>query len=223
MRICQWSLVRNRIASVAVVKHQEFTTYRIPVGPARQHVKAENSLLTNRLNWFCLWTLIRLKFSSTETPTRSGDPDPERRPRPGAETQAGNMLYLIGLGLGDAADITVKGLQAVKSCSRVYLEAYTSILTVGKEALVSPNTLTLTRLGAPGAPGREDCVFTWRCSVCLFCEVMHVGIGSESLGHMTSLNSVYVNNFNSKGLYWHESFNYIAKASNPSDINNHLT
>ena len=71
------------------------------------------------------------------------------------------MLYLIGLGLGDAADITVKGLQAVKSCSRVYLEAYTSILTVGKEALVSPNTLTLTRLAAPaapGAPGREDCV-----------------------------------------------------------------
>lgn len=52
------------------------------------------------------------------------------------------MLYLIGLGLGDAADITVKGLQAVKSCSRVYLEAYTSILTVGKEALVSRSTLT---------------------------------------------------------------------------------
>ncbi|XP_047443540.1 diphthine methyl ester synthase [Mugil cephalus] len=45
------------------------------------------------------------------------------------------MLYLIGLGLGDAADITVKGLEAVKRCSRVYLEAYTSILTVGKEAL----------------------------------------------------------------------------------------
>uniref|UniRef100_A0A1A7WY77 diphthine methyl ester synthase n=1 Tax=Iconisemion striatum TaxID=60296 RepID=A0A1A7WY77_9TELE len=45
------------------------------------------------------------------------------------------MLYLIGLGLGDATDITVKGLQAVKRCSRVYLEAYTSILTVGKEAL----------------------------------------------------------------------------------------
>lgn len=45
------------------------------------------------------------------------------------------MLYLIGLGLGDATDITVKGLQAVKRCSRVYLEAYTSILTVGQEAL----------------------------------------------------------------------------------------
>jgi precorrin-2 methylase len=31
------------------------------------------------------------------------------------------MLYFIGLGLGDAKDITVKGLEIVKSCSRVYL------------------------------------------------------------------------------------------------------
>ncbi|XP_072294364.1 diphthine methyl ester synthase [Eucyclogobius newberryi] len=45
------------------------------------------------------------------------------------------VLYLIGLGLGDAQDITVKGLAAVKRCSRVYLEVYTSILTVGKDKL----------------------------------------------------------------------------------------
>ncbi|KAJ3327895.1 diphthine synthase [Blyttiomyces sp. JEL0837] len=45
------------------------------------------------------------------------------------------MLYIVGLGLGDEKDITVKGLEAVKSCERVYLEAYTSILTVGKEKL----------------------------------------------------------------------------------------
>ncbi|XP_006830970.1 PREDICTED: diphthine synthase isoform X2 [Chrysochloris asiatica] len=45
------------------------------------------------------------------------------------------MLYLIGLGLGDAKDITVKGLEVVKRCNRVYLESYTSVLTVGKEAL----------------------------------------------------------------------------------------
>ncbi|KAL6469415.1 hypothetical protein MHYP_G00229390 [Metynnis hypsauchen] len=45
------------------------------------------------------------------------------------------MLYFIGLGLGDAKDITVKGLEVIRGCSRVYLEAYTSILTVGKEAL----------------------------------------------------------------------------------------
>ncbi|KAK6171874.1 hypothetical protein SNE40_018298 [Patella caerulea] len=45
------------------------------------------------------------------------------------------MFYLVGLGLGDASDITVKGLDIVKKSKRVYLEAYTSILTVGKEAL----------------------------------------------------------------------------------------
>ena len=45
------------------------------------------------------------------------------------------MLYLVGLGLGDEKDITVKGLEIVRKCQRVYLEHYTSILTVGKEAL----------------------------------------------------------------------------------------
>lgn len=47
------------------------------------------------------------------------------------------MFFLIGLGLGDAKDITVKGLEIIRKCTRVYLEAYTSILTVGKETLVS--------------------------------------------------------------------------------------
>ncbi|CAH1101604.1 unnamed protein product [Psylliodes chrysocephalus] len=45
------------------------------------------------------------------------------------------MFYLIGLGLGDPKDITVKGLEIVKKCDRVYLEAYTSILTCGAEEL----------------------------------------------------------------------------------------
>lgn len=45
------------------------------------------------------------------------------------------MFYLIGLGLCDAEDITVKGLKIVKRAKKVYLEAYTSILSVGKEAL----------------------------------------------------------------------------------------
>jgi len=47
-----------------------------------------------------------------------------------------NMLFIIGLGLCDEKDITVKGLEAVKSCERLYLEAYTSILMVNKEKLV---------------------------------------------------------------------------------------
>ena len=45
------------------------------------------------------------------------------------------MLYVVGLGLGDEKDITVNGLEAVKRCERVYLEAYTSILGVHKERL----------------------------------------------------------------------------------------
>jgi diphthine synthase len=51
------------------------------------------------------------------------------------------MFYLVGLGLGDAKDITVKGLEIVKKSKRVYLEAYTSILTVGKEKLVKSQAL----------------------------------------------------------------------------------
>lgn len=38
------------------------------------------------------------------------------------------MLYLVGLGLSDVKDITVRGLEVVKGAKRVYLEAYTSIL-----------------------------------------------------------------------------------------------
>jgi len=45
------------------------------------------------------------------------------------------MLYFIGLGLGDAKDISVKGLEIVKKCERVYLESYTSILTCGQKQL----------------------------------------------------------------------------------------
>lgn len=46
------------------------------------------------------------------------------------------MLYLVGLGLADETDITVKGLEVVKRAERVYLEAYTSILLVDTEKLV---------------------------------------------------------------------------------------
>ena len=45
------------------------------------------------------------------------------------------MLYLIGLGLSDEWDITLRGIQAIKASARVYLEAYTSILMVEKDRL----------------------------------------------------------------------------------------
>lgn len=46
-------------------------------------------------------------------------------------------LYLIGIGLADEKDITLKGLEAVKSCDTVYLEHYTSILGADKSKLES--------------------------------------------------------------------------------------
>ncbi|XP_030527378.2 probable diphthine methyl ester synthase isoform X2 [Rhodamnia argentea] len=41
------------------------------------------------------------------------------------------MLYIVGLGLGDEKDITVKGLEAIRRCDKVYMEAYTSLLSFG--------------------------------------------------------------------------------------------
>ncbi|KAI5285098.1 diphthine synthase [Ascosphaera aggregata] len=46
------------------------------------------------------------------------------------------MLHLVGLGLADETDITVRGLEIVRRAERVYLEAYTSILLVDKLKLV---------------------------------------------------------------------------------------
>lgn len=37
-------------------------------------------------------------------------------------------LYIIGIGLNDEKDITVKGLEIVRKCDLVYLENYTSLL-----------------------------------------------------------------------------------------------
>ena len=73
------------------------------------------------------------------------------------------MLYLIGLGLGDVKDITVKGLEIVKRAHKIYLEAYTSILVENKEKLVRLFILNYTflvreaackKLGQPYSSGR---------------------------------------------------------------------
>jgi hypothetical protein len=74
------------------------------------------------------------------------------------------MLYLVGLGLSDETDITVKGLEIAKKASRVYLEAYTSILLVDQSVLVrsppipillltqSPTNRTTSRSHTMAAP-----------------------------------------------------------------------
>jgi diphthine methyl ester synthase len=44
-------------------------------------------------------------------------------------------LYMIGLGLGDVTDITIKGLSAIKTSEYIFLESYTSIYGSTKEEL----------------------------------------------------------------------------------------
>lgn len=45
------------------------------------------------------------------------------------------VLFMIGLGLGDEKDVTVKGLEAIKGCKHVFLEHYTAIIGVPVERL----------------------------------------------------------------------------------------
>lgn len=56
---------------------------------------------------------------------------------PGASSAAPQPpgLYLVGLGLGDERDITLRGLDVVRAASAVYLEAYTSVLAAPVPAL----------------------------------------------------------------------------------------
>lgn len=44
-------------------------------------------------------------------------------------------LYFIGIGLNDEKDISLKGLEIIKKCSKIYLESYTSLLQVNVSKL----------------------------------------------------------------------------------------
>ena len=44
-------------------------------------------------------------------------------------------LYMIGIGLNDEKDITLKGLEIVRRSAKIYLEGYTSIIQCSKDAL----------------------------------------------------------------------------------------
>lgn len=46
------------------------------------------------------------------------------------------MFYIIGLGLADEKDVSIRGLDVIRKADRVYLEAYTAVLLVDKEQLV---------------------------------------------------------------------------------------
>ena len=50
------------------------------------------------------------------------------------------MLYLIGLGLNDEKDITLRGLEVARQCNELYLEAYTSILVNAAAVSLLPSS-----------------------------------------------------------------------------------
>ncbi|MDD9952861.1 MAG: diphthine synthase [Candidatus Woesearchaeota archaeon] len=56
------------------------------------------------------------------------------------------MLYLIGLGLCDGNDITLRGKEAISSCAAVYIESYTSLLQCTHAALEQQLGCTITQL-----------------------------------------------------------------------------
>jgi diphthine synthase len=45
------------------------------------------------------------------------------------------VLYIVGLGLGDEKDVTIRGYEAIKKSDKVFLEMYTSILSVDVKKL----------------------------------------------------------------------------------------
>ena len=68
------------------------------------------------------------------------------------------VLYVIGLGLGDEKDVTVRGLEAIKSSDKIFLECYTSILSVdktkleefyGKEIIIADRDFVIATVAAP--------------------------------------------------------------------------
>ncbi|CAL4930973.1 unnamed protein product [Urochloa decumbens] len=56
------------------------------------------------------------------------------------------MLYVVGLGLGDERGVTVRGLDAVRRCARVYMEAHTALLALAVDDHPSSRLAKLEKL-----------------------------------------------------------------------------
>ncbi|MFH1404039.1 MAG: diphthine synthase [Candidatus Altiarchaeota archaeon] len=67
------------------------------------------------------------------------------------------MLYLVGLGLHDEGDLSLKGLDALRKCGKVYLESYTSKFKGSLERLSELAGKEIMVLGRSGV--EEDAVF----------------------------------------------------------------
>ncbi|CAL4914431.1 unnamed protein product [Urochloa decumbens] len=56
------------------------------------------------------------------------------------------MLYIVGMGLGDGRGVTVRGLDAVRRCARVYMEAHAALLALGVDDDPSSRLAKLEKL-----------------------------------------------------------------------------
>lgn len=118
------------------------------------------------------------------------------------------MLYLIGLGLSYETDITVRGLQTVQKCKRVYLEAYTSILMAadqqslekfyGREVILADRELVETGSDEILAGAQEDDVaflvvgdpFGATTHTDLIIRARDLGIQVETIHNASVMNAV---------------------------------
>ena len=75
--------------------------------------------------------LLRLQWCSTSS--GSGLATTRRVPDGRGQLRAGTIAERSTR--NSAQDITLRGLKALKSCTKIFLESYTSVLTVPKEQL----------------------------------------------------------------------------------------
>jgi diphthine synthase len=78
-------------------------------------------------------------------------------------------LIFIGLGLGDEKGITLRGLEAARSCKRIFMENYTSILEEGSIPRLEELLRAKIRIVDRGAIETEDTVLdsAAECPTCL--------------------------------------------------------
>lgn len=65
-------------------------------------------------------------------------------------------LYMVGLGLGDERDITLRGLDTVRAASAVFLEAYTSVLAAPVSKLEALYGVSVTVADREAVEERAD-------------------------------------------------------------------
>ncbi|GIU69474.1 MAG: diphthine synthase [Candidatus Woesearchaeota archaeon] len=118
-------------------------------------------------------------------------------------------LYLIGIGLNDEKDITLKGLEAVKKCKYVYLESYTSILQVpvikleefyGKKIILADRLMVEKRTNDILADAKENDVaflvigdiFGATTHIDLVLRAKALGINCEFIHNASIMNAIGV-------------------------------